>query len=148
MGHDRIGFERPLSFVISSIPSYGNIIDPSTMEVLNAGDSTAGQSIAPYTQGVELIYQPMANLSLRRTLRWNQRRATAVQLDHFSYYAAISDDLLIRAEETTEDIQLNTADDSTETPTPTPAPRKLQLPPLLPSPACHFVHMKIALLEQ
>eukprot|EP01084_Bolivina_argentea_P113652 202537_1 len=60
-GHDGIGFERPLSFVISSIPSYGNLIDPLTMEVLNVGDSTVGQSTAPYTQGVEVIYQPEDN---------------------------------------------------------------------------------------
>ncbi len=100
-GHDGIGFERPLSFVISSIPSYGNLIDPLTMEVLNVGDSTVGQSTAPYTQGVEVIYQPENNYFSKPAVRWNEI-AIDLQGDQFSYYAAVSDNPLIRAPETTD----------------------------------------------
>ncbi len=113
MGHDGIGFERPLSFVISSIPSYGNLIDPLTMEVLNVGDSTVGHITAPYTQGVEVIYKPENNYFSKPALQWN---GTAIDLlgDQFSYYAAVLDNLRIRGQETTEEIEVANVNDPTE----------------------------------
>ncbi len=113
MGHDGIGFERPLSFVISSTPSYGNLIDPSTNEVLNVGDSPVGRSTAPYAQGVEVIYQPMKNYFSKPITRWNGT-SIDLQSDQFSYYAAVSDNLLARAQETTEEIEVTNVNDRTE----------------------------------
>ncbi len=113
MGYDETGLGRSLRFVISSVPSYGNLIDPSTMEVLNAGDSTAGQSTAPYSQGVELFYQPTDNYFSKPAVQWN---GTAIDLqgDRFSYYAAVSYNHLIRAAETTEEIEIINVNDPTE----------------------------------
>ncbi len=112
-GHDKIGSERPLRFVISSTPSYGNLIDPDTEQVLNVGDSPVGHSTAPYVQGVEVIYQPENNYFSKPTIQWN---GTTIDLpgDQFSYYAVISDNFLTRAQETTEEIEVNNVNDPTE----------------------------------
>ncbi len=79
---------RKISFVISTPPTYGILIDPSTEKLIsNKGESLATTLASPYIGGVEVQYVPLGNYF-----------STDLP-DNFSYYVAATDDMESKSKE-------------------------------------------------
>ncbi len=79
---------RTISFVISTPPTYGILIDASTEEPINyKGESLTTTLTSPYIGGIEVQYLPLDNYF------------SADLPDNFSYYVAATDDIEIKSKE-------------------------------------------------
>ncbi len=94
---------RNISFVISTVPIYGVLVDANTETLIkSAGSALSTTLTSPYTGGVELQYLPLDNYF------------TVDLPDNFSYYVAATDDMDKRSKEVVVTLNVVNTNDPVE----------------------------------
>ncbi len=89
-GSDAVQIGRNITFVISTIPTYGTLIDPSTESpIKNKGESLSTTLVPPYDGGIEIQYVPSEDYF----------SSDSDVPETFSYYVAATEDIESKSKE-------------------------------------------------